>query len=341
MIILWLICTLVSFAEQAPPAEYPYPERRPTALEDIEQPIAKDPSGAYYYDTSTDKQKKSTYQGVEQPKKIGEDGTYYYSDDEDESADNNNGYPGAEQPVDKDSEGGYYYKRRSKNKKVKSLYGEQPSKVTEDGAYYYDLNPGPVQNTLSFRLGIFSPPKLTAPGGTTYASIYGSKAGMVMMAEYDWRLSKQLSVKVGSGVTVSDGHGHFASSTSPIQPKETFQFYIFPNTLSFTYKLQLWDVQWITPYVEGGPGYFTFVEARSDGGIFAFDGTSKYGGAFTMTAGGGLLFSLSKFMQGSALLTDYGASQAWVDIHFRQVIGIDKRKDFTSNMITAGIALGF
>lgn len=340
--LLCLLLSLTVFAEEkAPAAEYPYPERAVASDSlGVEAPVKKGKRGEYYYDTKTEKKKKS-YKGVEQPYKVGPDGSYYYKTDSDDKKDKN--YKGVEQPVDTDSDGGYYYSTDQKKSSSKVKYGPKPSRVNSDGSYMYNAElKDETENTLFLRLGMASPPSIQADNGSSFDDVYGTDSNFILTLEYDWALSKDLFIKVGSGITSTQGNGQFASGSLSIDPRETFQFFVFPNTVTFSYKFQVWNSQMVTPYIEAGPGYFTFIENRSDGNIFSFNGkTTKYGGAFVATASLGFLISVSSWSPGTDLVTDYGASQSWVDVQFKQVFGLDQRKDFTSNIITAGIAIGF
>jgi hypothetical protein len=306
-----------------------------------EQPIRKGKRGTYYYETNRRKKNREIHEGVEKPYKVDSDGVYYYNTD---TSSKKEVPAGVEQPIDQDSSGGYYYSKKKKKKKRKNTYGGQPTTVNEDGSYFYDLESHDVDNVFSLRFGLASPPNFkTSNPDVDYEDVYGSDSKILISLEYDWKLTKQFFVKFASGFTSMQGQGRFASGgNGGATPQESFQFFVFPNTFTAVYKFQLYDLQYLTPYVEAGPGYFTFIESRSDGNLFDFNGeTTKLGGAFVGAAAAGLLISINKFSQGNSFLADYGASQAWVDLQFKQIFGLDSRKDFTSNMITAGIAIGF
>ena len=331
-------------AEEAPQAEYPYPKgkRGVASFEGVEKPVKKGNRGEYYYDTRDKRKKKGTYEGIEKPYKIGSDGSYYYNDSKPNKDDKVEGYEGVEQPVDRDSRGGYYYSIRNKKKKKANVkYGPKPAKVRHDGTYIYDVEVGETNNTFFFRGGTFGAPEIKSESGATFDDVYGNSNNFVLALEYDWKIAEDLFFKLGSGFTSVEGQGQFAGGGIR-QPKEKFQFYIFPNTFTLSYKLQIWNIQYLTPYIEAGPGYFGFIENRSDSDIFKFDGDkTKIGGAFVATATAGLLISMSKFMSGTDLLTEYGATQAWFDLQYKRIIGLDDRKDFSSDMITGGFAIGF
>ena len=342
--LLLLISLLISFqlrAEEEPEPEYPYPKTKKSKAMELEKPAKVDNRGVYYYKTDNKKKKKKTMKGVEAPYKIGSDGTYYYGDEDSLPAEV---IKGVEKPIDSDSDGSYYYSRERKKKGKKNLYGPQPTKVHSDGSHSYNVEVTETKNTFYLRGGVYGPPDIqpVSAGGSTYKDVYGTGSNFIVTFEYDWLLTNSIFLKLGSGFTSQEGEGQFSTPIAGVEPRETFQFYIFPTTLSVSYKFQLWNIQYLTPYVEGGLGYFAFVENRSDGDIFSFNGeTTKYGGAFVTTATAGLLISLSIFQSGSSLQSDYGATQTWLDIQYKQILGLDSRKDFSSNMITGGFAVGF
>lgn len=330
---LLIFFPLFAFAEQAPEPEYPYPKTKKEKGLGIEKPVKVDSQGAYYY--NTERKKSKSYQGVEQPVKVDDRGVYYYDTDAKKKKPKNAG--GIEQPVDSDSEGAYYYSRKKKKKKPKVKYGEFPDKVLKDGTYVYNMETQPTGNVLYIRGGVYGPPDLKPTQGTrNYESVYTDSSSFVIQLEYDWKLTSQLYLKAGTGFLNEKGTGQFGGSNNPSRtPRETFELYIFPNTVSASYKFKLSEDQLFTPYVDAGLGYFTFMEIRSDG-----DGT-RFGGAPVGTFVGGLMFSLKDFMDGSSLTNDYGITDTWLDIQYRQVLGLDSRKDFTSSMITGGFAIGF
>ncbi len=322
-------------AQTPPPREYPYPPAKTNDNLNLEKPKSIDKDGSYYYSNDKKQSQPKTIQGVEKPYRVGEDGSYYYDDD---SSDTLHSYKGVEKPVSKDDEGAYYYEDDKKDNKPTVKYGPKPNKVKEDGSYIYNLDIEETTRTLAIRAGVYGPPQIepVSSQGRDFQSVYGDKSAFVFGVDYDWKLFNQVYLKFGTGLTSYKGTGQFTGgANSGIEPKENFQFYIIPTTLSFAYKFQLWDIQYLTPYIEGGPGYFGFVETRSDGQ------DTKFGGAAVLTAAGGLLISLTQFQEGTTLYSEYGISQTWIDIQFKQVLGLDSRKDFTSNMITGGFAVGF
>jgi hypothetical protein len=322
---------IICWSETEPEPEYPYPKKAKSNME-IEKPRVMGADGSYFYEIDENPSNIKTIDGVEAPVKVGPDGSYYYTN---ESPKQENDIEGVEKPIQKNKDGSYSYDLKKKS--PKKIYGEKPDHINSDGSFIYDSKKKSVSNVLYIRGGIYGPPKIKSKSSDlTYADLYPNRASLVFQIEYDWRLGSTFFLKLGSGLTSAQGKGQFVGNTnSEFTPKESFQFYIFPTTLSLAYKFQLWDLQYLTPYVDGGVGYFSYLERRSDGK------KTYFGGAPVLTASAGLLISLSIFQSGSELQNDYGATQSWIDLQYKQVIGLDSRKDFSSNMITVGFAIGF
>ncbi|MCB0376903.1 MAG: hypothetical protein KDD33_00295 [Bdellovibrionales bacterium] len=335
--LLSLLCLLYSFcafAEEAPPAEYPYPSTSTQEDPLSEAPAQVHKNGTYIYNTKSKKPTAINIEGVEQPQRVSDDGIYYYGDGEKVT----DKTPGdIEKPEDLDDDGTYYYSKESKIDPPSDVM-EKPQKVTADGRYIYNAAVLPSDSVFSFRGGVYGPPDIQGPS-KGFSQVYGDKASFILNVDYEWKLFDFLGnflFKVGSGLFFSDGNGEFSGGSNPgIQPKETFQFLVFPNTATVTYKFGFSPGQLFVPYVDGGAGYYTFWERRSDGG------SNHFGGAPVLVASAGLLISLSYFSYGTALYSEYGITETWLDLQFRQVVGLDERKDFTSNMITGGFAVGF
>lgn len=331
-----LLSALAHSEDAAPEPEFPYPKTTTQKI-NIEAPEKVDRQGGFYYKTDKPKNKPKSIQGVEQPKGVDEDGTYYYDTEiKKETAT----MEGVEKPIETDDEGGYYYakpKKESKKEKLNKVIGEKPANIEADGTYVYNMNVDKANNMVSLKIGMYGPPKISAAteNARGYNDVYTSSPSLIFNLDYDWKLYDNISLKFTTGVMTVQGKGQFVDTGNTIEPREKFQLFVFPNTVSFSYQMQIWNVQWITPYVDGGAGYFTFAEIRSDGQ------KTKLGGAPVLAAAAGLLFSVNKFQDGSSLQNDYGISQSWIDLQFKQILGLDSRKDFTSQMITLGFAVGF
>ncbi|MBY0314282.1 MAG: hypothetical protein K2Q26_02095 [Bdellovibrionales bacterium] len=209
-------------------------------------------------------------------------------------------------------------------------------------ALYYDLDNIPTTTGSAFvRFGMISPFEIEGDGGRTYKDVYTDKPSFIVYGEYEKILSKSLgswTLKLGSGATFTDGNGRFANgAVSATPPKEKFSFVVFPNTALLNYKFRFSDTQKITPYVEAGGGYFAFIEYRSDGD------RTVLGGAPVLAGAAGILINTTILNKnaGTILYEQYGVHKMWFDFQFRQNIGLNDQKDFTSSMYTAGFGLGF
>ena len=205
-----------------------------------------------------------------------------------------------------------------------------------------------ITQAFSFLGGVYGPPNIQpTEGGRDYQDVYSDKKQFVFRFEYDWKLFKynqklfksdqnlfhSFFIKFGSGFTQADGQGRFRGELQGLKPREKFRFFIFPTTVSLSYKLDFSSR--LSPYVDGGMGYFGFLETRSD------QKKINYGGAFVSSLSYGLLISLLNFQNQLTVFSEYGISQSWLNLQYRKINGLNERKDFTSDMITAGFTFGF
>jgi hypothetical protein len=228
------------------------------------------------------------------------------------------------QPTSIDDDGDYHY---------------EP--VTKDEAVYYKVPPPPpIKSSIFVRMGSMGPFDIKADNGKTYKQVYGNKSSLLVGFDYERQLGSFLgkwSWKLGSGITTGEGQGSFANPSNTAVPEEKFLLFIFPNTASLNYKLRFSDTQLFIPYAEFGAGYFTFLEYRNDGN------KKTFGGAPIASVAGGLLFSLSALnkVHAAEMYEDYGVKHLWLDLQFRRILGLSTRKDFSSNMLSAGFGFAF
>jgi len=236
-----------------------------------------------------------------------------------------------EKPDSIDDEGDYHYKNETTN----FMGGDR------DRAKYYKPDPvPPIESAVFINFGTIGPYDINGDDGKTYKDVYTTKAGFLLGVEYErliGHLAGKWSWKINSGLNVSQGKGSFAHPNAFYTPEEKFSLFVLPNTATVSYKMHFSDSQLFTPYVDAGAGYFTFVEYRNDGHKTAF------GGAPVLTAAGGLLISLTKMDQVAAgtMYEDYGVKHLWFDLQLRRIEGLDKKKDFSSNMVTGGFGFAF
>ncbi len=231
--------------------------------------------------------------------------------------------PPSPKPESISDEGDYFYK------------GEKPS----DALYYKVTDLPPIKGAFYLRFGSIGPYDITGDSGTTFQQMYSTSGSLVIVAEYERYLGNLLgkwTVKFGTGISTEEGNGRFVNDPATV-PREKFNFIIFPNTALLNYKLKFSDTQILTPYVEAGAGYFTFIEYRTDGK------DPTFGGAGVLAASGGLLISMNLLDRNAAsiMYEDYGVNHLWFDLQFRRYQGIDDKKDFSSNMITGGFGFAF
>ncbi len=227
----------------------------------------------------------------------------------------------------------------------------RPEKINDDGDYIYKKEKNidaiyykvdhlpPIKGALYMRFGTVGPYDITGDSGQTFQQMYSDKSSFVMFVEYERYLGNLLgkwTFKIGSGITTEEGNGRFVSDTTQV-PKEKFNFFILPNTALLNYKFKFSDTQLFTPYVEGGAGYFTFIEYRTDGD------KTNFGGAGVLAVAGGMLISMNLLDKNAAgiMYEDYGINHLWLDLQFRRYEGLDKQKDFSSNMVTGGFGFAF
>ena len=243
------------------------------------------------------------------------------------------------------------YTRRTGSLEAQPI--EKPDSISDEGEYYYSTSSQPdavyydlthlppIKGAVYLRVSRTNAFDLAGEGGATYKQVYGDDPGIGFVFDYEWQLFHLLgkwTVKASTGLTVGNGKGQFASPLNAgVQPREKFLLLLSPHTLLLNYKLRFSDTQWFIPYVEGGPGYYTYLERRDDGDKTGF------GGAPILAAAGGLLISMSLLDRNSAglLYDDYGINHMWFDLQFRRIEGLDKSTDFSSNMISTGFGFAF
>jgi len=311
-------------SEEAPPLEPPYPGAESgefasdtTAVPndpvpEFPRPIMVDDEGNYYYGTDVPAPIPSNHPEIEQPAAASADGEYKYTVDN--QAPTPVAHPGIEQPV----------------------------ATTVGGDYLYRVEHSPVHGAASFRFGALTPPKLlNKSNGLTFEDIYGPSSLPTLFVDYDWRLFSslgRLSLKFGTGVTFSSGHGRFRDPSRLNEtPVERFTFIVFPNQLTAAYKLQFAERQILVPFVEGGGGYFTYAEIRDD---FR---KPKLGASPVAIAAGGVNFLLDWLDQSAMRSLDatYGINHLWLTAEVRQIVGLRSDFDFSSTSINGGFLVEF
>ncbi|MES2964710.1 MAG: hypothetical protein V4760_12530 [Bdellovibrionota bacterium] len=314
--------------EEPPPAEYPYPGA-------IDKNLQASP--------------ESTMPGVsfaaERPKKIDEEtGTYFY--DKDTVTPTFSGRSDVPAPRSATKSGEFIYDTKSAPAPyIGAKDREAPVEMRDNGEYFYAVENSPERGSFSFRLGFIEPPTLSnAQTGAKFSEIYEVESAPILLLDYESKITGKIGrigLKFGSGLYTAQGVGQFMSTTTTRRPddvpEERYTFMLFPNSLTAVYRFQYSDKQIFVPFIEGGIGYFGFMELRDD------NITPKLGGAGVSIAAAGANFNLDWLDRRSirALDNEYGVNHVWLTTEFRVLVGLNKTYDFSSNVFNAGILLEF
>jgi hypothetical protein len=221
-------------------------------------------------------------------------------------------------------------------------------RITRDRTYLYRVPEGEPKGAMSVQFGPFNPTQLKNPddnsGRGNFTDNYQdtSSAPAVLLTK-EWHLLTgaigKLGVRLGSGVFVAQGHGHFSNPANTAKygsPKETFTFLAFPNSAGVVYRLQFMHHQFIVPYGEGGGIAFAFTEVRDDGK------KPRFGGAPATYVAGGAAFDLTVFdyFSRAQLYREYGVTSIYLTAEYRQIIGLG-RYDFTGGYANGGFLMEY
>jgi hypothetical protein len=241
------------------------------------------------------------------------------------------------------------FQRVPDEKRLEELSDKGLIKITKKGGYNYKVKPSPQNSAASFRFGVASFPNLENPGsGRTFEDIYGSDKKPVLFVDYEWQFFKsfgKLGIRIGSGIMIASGHGQFdedqsftpPGGTQTWQAKEKYNFYMFPNSLSAVYRLDIFHNQWIVPFGEAGVDYLTFIEARDDGNDIKFGGAPH---AHFAVGGSFLLDTLGKDMM-AEIDKQYGVNHMWLTAEYRHLESLGGNFDFTDDILNAGMMVEF
>ncbi|RYZ76412.1 MAG: hypothetical protein EOP05_05110 [Proteobacteria bacterium] len=225
---------------------------------------------------------------------------------------------------------------------------EKPATTKANGEFNYVTEASPRNAAFSFRVGMFQPPEIingsTEPSATDFATIYTKDQLPVIFGDYEKILTTKvgrLGLKFGSGIFLAQGKGVFKTvdpgRRQDDMPEEQYTFFMLPNQLTAVYRFQYSDTQPIVPFVEGGGGFFTFMEIRDD------DSSPRFGGAGVLAGAGGLNF-LMDWIDPKAIRrldNEYGINHVWLTTEFRYVKGLNKKYDFTSAVANVGVMMEF
>lgn len=233
---------------------------------------------------------------------------------------------------------------------VKHPFAEKGlQRITKDRTYFYKVEESDQKSAVSVHAGMFDPINLVNPDAedSTYASFesnYDQSSNPAIMFEYEWQLWRtpvgKFGLRIGSGIFVAQGHGHFVHNYNPdvaVEPRETFTFMMFPNTLGAVYRFHMAHKQLFIPYIEGGGVAFAFTELRDD------DKGPKFGGALGAYGAGGVGINLTYFdyMTRTQLDREYGINACYLTVEYRRFQAITTRYDFSSDYLNGGFLMEY
>jgi hypothetical protein len=273
--------------------------------------------------------------------RVDDEGNYYYDTRMENAVPS--GQNGQPKPMKTTPGGEFIYDTRSQPPKFNGKNtSETPLNMNAKGEFFYPVETSPRSGMFSFRLGAFSPPALENPdNGVTFEKMYGANLLPVAFLDYEWRLTDKLGslgIKLTSGIMSTNAKGHFKDKTRVDEEvDERFTFLMMPNQLTAVYRFRYSETQLLTPYIEGGAGYFTFLELRDD------NKPPRYGGSAVAVGAGGLNFLLDWIDPASIreLDSEWGVNHVWLTLEFRVFQGLNKTFDFTSNVANAGFLMEF
>lgn len=283
---------------------------------------------------------------TEKPIRVNDEGEYFYSTKPEKPL-APSPPPGVETPVRADSEGQYYYDTsKDSPAPTNPLGSEKPTSKDSEGQYTYEVESSPLTRYASVRVAFFEPFDMKNPNNEsiTYNQVYGSANIPALIGDYEWPLFSsfgRLGIRLTSGLVVGQGEGKFLEAHPERRaddvPQEKFLFLMAPNQVTARLSLQFSETQYLVPYVEGGAGYFTFMEWRDD------SKPPKLGGSPITVVAAGANFLLDWLDRGAVRQLDagYGINHVWLTAEYRVMVGLKDDLDLTSNVISAGIAFDF
>lgn len=230
-----------------------------------------------------------------------------------------------------------------KPKKFSNLRGrEKPMTITADGEFTYPVEHSPFSGAAGIRFGMMSAPNITnKSNGLTFKDIYGAGQVPAVLIEYEYPLTRaigRIGIKFETGVYTTQAAGRFKNPQRATEiPEERFTFLMIPLQATVHYRFQFADSQLIVPFMEGGAAYYGIAELRDD------NKRPQVGGAPALVAGGGVNILLDWLDRRAVnqLDADYGINHVWFTAQYRQIVGLKKEVDVSSNMISGGFTFDF
>lgn len=214
------------------------------------------------------------------------------------------------------------------------------SRINKDGSYQYKTKIKEKSQSASFRITQIQPPTITSEtSDVTYDSMYGNSNLVGVTFDYEWQPFRgfgSLGLQLGSGFWTTTGAGSFKRDPTE-KSQESYNLFIIPLSAFLNYRFEFFRRQWVVPFINGGGTFYGMAEIRDDGA------QTNFGGAAAVGGGGGLMFSISRLDSASAftLSEEYGIADMWLVLEARAMQGLNEDTDFTSQVISAGIAVDF
>lgn len=223
-------------------------------------------------------------------------------------------------------------------------------RISKDRTYYYKVDESPQTRAASLHMGMYDPlnlsnPDAEDPSKATFADNYDQSSNPAVLFEYEWQGWRsaigKFGIRLGSGIFVAQGHGHFVhdynANSGKSTPREIFTFAALPNSLGVVYRMHMWHKQLFVPYGEGGMNAFTFGEFRDD------NKNPKFGGALAAYAAGGLALNLTYFdyLTRVQLDREYGINACYLTMEYRHIFALSQRYDFGGDLLNGGILVEY
>jgi len=230
-------------------------------------------------------------------------------------------------------------KKEFKKKQIEQSKESPIKAFQQSNVIQYPRNVTPKKYGAAFRVAKYSPIALrNSETGLSFQDVYTESNDLMIMLEGEWQFFQSFgtsALKIGSGFFTAQGDGRFKKDNTVAREKYTFM--MFPNSLGAVYRAQYWEKQPIVPYVEGGAGYFTFVELRDDGK------RTKYGGSGVLYFAGGVNLPLDWLNPSTMaeLDADLGVNHMWLTAEWRSYQGLRSDLDFSSDAYNLGFFLEF
>ncbi|MBO9666264.1 MAG: hypothetical protein J7501_05575 [Bdellovibrio sp.] len=222
-------------------------------------------------------------------------------------------------------------------------------RIEKDGTYVYrTTEPKGYTTSGNVRIGAMDAPIITSSDGVTnFEMMYDGPTVPYLSFDYEWKPfenHRNFAIQLGLGLMTASGSGRFTKSApnggapqaGDVAP-EQYTIAAIPLNAGLSYRFQFADRQIVAPYVVGGGSYIGMVEYRDDGNSTNAVGTpAAYGG-------GGLLLNVGAMSHDTAftLRNEYGIANLWVILDYRYLKSFSDDIDFSSNIISAGVAVDY